>query len=229
MTSHRQKAKQLAKEYIEGGRWRGFFDALYRSAEGDPEKVPWADLVPNQTLRRWAKEHELQTITRKTNPRRAKALVVGCGLGDDAEYLREQGFEVSAFDIAPTAIQWCRRRFPHSPVDYRAADLFELPAEWRRAFDFVFEAYTLQSIPCEELHAAMAALGETVGPGGTLLVLCRARDKEEAAPQIPWPLCREDFTVLTRAGLEEVHFQDYVDEDYARPIRRFKAAYRRPA
>ena len=33
-----------------------------------------------------------------------KALVVGCGLGDDAEWLEEIGFDVTAFDISKSSI-----------------------------------------------------------------------------------------------------------------------------
>ncbi|MDZ7952448.1 hypothetical protein [Nostoc sp. DedQUE09] len=33
-----------------------------------------------------------------------KALVIGCGLGDDAEALAHLGFEVTTFDISPTAM-----------------------------------------------------------------------------------------------------------------------------
>ena len=46
-----------------------------------------------------------------------KALKIGCGLGDDAEYLTETGMEVTAFDISETAIRWCHERFPDSRVE----------------------------------------------------------------------------------------------------------------
>ena len=43
--------KKLAAEYIERGDATGWFDALYAEAEGDNEKIPWADLEPNKYLR----------------------------------------------------------------------------------------------------------------------------------------------------------------------------------
>jgi len=64
--------------------------------------------------------------------------VVGCGLGDDAEALAQQGFQVTAFDISPTAIAWCEKRFPDSQVKYQVADLFALDPAWHHKFDFVF-------------------------------------------------------------------------------------------
>ena len=98
-----------------------------------------------------------------------RALVVGCGLGDEAEFLASLPFDVVAFDIAPTAVEWCRRRFGDSGVDYRVTDLFDMPDEWRGAFDLVVEIYTLQSLPSDVQPEAMACIAGTVRPGGRLL------------------------------------------------------------
>src|SRR6202041_714594 len=38
------------------------------------------------------------------------ALVVGCGLGDDAEQLATWGFQTTAFDISQTAIRAAKKR-----------------------------------------------------------------------------------------------------------------------
>ena len=39
-----------------------------------------------------------------------QAIDVGCGTGDNAIWLARQGFEVSACDISPTAVEEARRR-----------------------------------------------------------------------------------------------------------------------
>ena len=52
-------------------------------------------MAVNPNLSEW-------TDFRKVKAHGKRALVVGCGLGDDAEYLAEQGFSVTAFDISPT-------------------------------------------------------------------------------------------------------------------------------
>jgi 2-polyprenyl-3-methyl-5-hydroxy-6-metoxy-1,4-benzoquinol methylase len=72
-------------------------------------------------------------------------LVTGCGLGDDAEYLAGRGAEVTAIDLSPTAIAWCRERFPESKVCYETANLLEFSGE----FDLTVEIYTLQAMPAE--------------------------------------------------------------------------------
>ena len=98
---------------------------------------------------------------------------MGCGLGDNAEALGQLGYEVTAFDLSPTAVEWARKRFAGSPVTYVAADLFDAPADWAGAFDFVHETYTLQALmPGTGLRQRAArCLAGFLKPGGRLLVI----------------------------------------------------------
>ena len=111
----RERTKQLAAEFAEKGDATGWFDALYQEAEGDNEKIPWADLEPNPFFVKFAEKTNLQGNGRK-------ALVIGCGLGDDAKYLHDLGFEVTGFDISETAINWAMRINPE--IYFEVADLF---------------------------------------------------------------------------------------------------------
>src|SRR4051812_29493368 len=90
----RERTREIAAEYIERGDALGWFDALYKESAGETGRIPWADLEPNRFLKSWAEGSGL-----KGNGR--KALVVGCGLGDDAKFLDDLGFKVTAFDISP--------------------------------------------------------------------------------------------------------------------------------
>ena len=87
----------------------GWFEGLYANANWDGSAVPWANLKPSPDLVDWLDRQRL-------DGQGQKALVIGCGLGDDAEELARRGFEVTAFDISPTAIEWCRRRLPNPVV-----------------------------------------------------------------------------------------------------------------
>ncbi len=120
---NRSLARRLAAEHVERGDPLGWFERLYTAAGSDTRLIPWGDMGPNPNFLRWPHRARL-------DGRRRKALQIGCGLGDDAEALAEAGFEVTAFDIAPTAIEWCSKRFPDSSVRYEVADLFQPPAEW---------------------------------------------------------------------------------------------------
>ncbi|MEJ7848703.1 MAG: class I SAM-dependent methyltransferase [Pyrinomonadaceae bacterium] len=114
----RERTKEIAAEFMKRGDATGWFDALYKEARGNNEKIPWADLEPNRYLRKWAEKVNL-----RGNGRRA--LVVGCGLGDDAKFLYDLGFDVTAFDISPTAIEWAKRLHADTDIKFEAADLFQ--------------------------------------------------------------------------------------------------------
>jgi SAM-dependent methyltransferase len=221
MTSGRKFVSELAARHVASGRPTGWFEPLYAAASGDAGRIPWADLAPNPGLFAWA-EH--QGATPRIGPR---ALVVGCGLGDDAEELARRGAQVVAFDISSTAVDWAKRRFPDSTVRYEAADLLDTPAAWARAFTFVFEAYTLQSMPQSMRPLAIDRVAGFVAPGGTLLVIARGRDEREEVDGPPWPLAASELERFEGAGLEVVRFEDYM-VDAVPPQRRFRVQYERP-
>jgi len=152
--------------------------------------------------------------------------VVGCGLGDDAEELVRRGFDVTAFDISQTAIDWCRSRFPASRVTYVTADLLDTPPAWNSRFSWVFELYTLQVLPAELRSAAVQQIAGLVAPHGRLLVVCRGRDPGEPEGEMPWPLRKEELEVFKACGLQEVFFDEFLDDENP-PVRRFRAEYRR--
>jgi SAM-dependent methyltransferase len=217
----RAPARELAASYVARGDATGWFEELYRRAEGDSTKVPWADLRPNPNVVEWLEANP-------TDGDGQTALVVGCGLGDDAEYIATLGFRVTAFDISPSAIGWCQRRFPNSAVSYEIGDLLAPSADWRGSFDFVLEAYTLQVLPEELRKKAIAALAATVKPGGTLVVVCRGRNPADPKGQMPWPLLQEELCALERVGLSLVAFEEFWDRHDDPPAWRFRAQYMRP-
>ncbi|MGI9035370.1 MAG: class I SAM-dependent methyltransferase, partial [Pyrinomonadaceae bacterium] len=136
----RERAAELSKEFYAKDDAVGWFDALYREAGGDAEKLPWGDLIANPHFTRWLEKHE-------TGGAGKTAIVVGCGLGDDAEELARREFAVTAFDVSPKAVEWARAIHPNTKVNYLVADLFNLPEELKNKFDFVLEIYTIQALP----------------------------------------------------------------------------------
>lgn len=147
-------------------------------------------------------------------------------MGDDAEALAALGYRVTAFDVSSSAIDWCRRRFGNSSVDYCVADLLKLPVAWRATFDFVLEIYTLQVLPLELRGAAAAEMARCVAPGGTLLLIARGREPREERGTMPWPLERDELAYFSQCGLEVTSFEDFFDDEDP-PVRRFRVEYRR--
>lgn len=218
METARDRARRIAREYLDRGDPTGWFEHLYATAHGDANAISWAEMAPNSGLVDWVERRAIFGEGKR-------AIVVGCGLGDDAEYLARLGFHIVAFDISPTAIRWCRDRFPTSQVDYCVADLFSAQESWKRAFDLVLEAYTLQVLPPHLRPRAAERIAAYVAPGGTLLVIARGRERGEPPGEMPWPLTREEMDCFRQAGLAEVTFDDYLDREDP-PVRRFRAEYR---
>jgi len=158
------RADELAAEAIAAGRPTGWFDRLYAAGETGEVSMPWDRDAPQVQLEEWVEAHDVRGEGRR-------AVVVGCGLGADAEYLTRRGFATTGFDISPTAVRLARERHPDTAVDYRVADLLDLPQEWVGAFDLVVEVYTIQALPDPPRSDAMRAVAALVAPGGTLLAV----------------------------------------------------------
>ena len=219
MTDPRLIARKLAREALSAGKPLDWFDLLYSRAETENVIIPWADKKPNPNL------VELFDSVGHL-PFGKCAIKVGCGLGDDAEWLAKQGFDVTAFDISSSAIQECRRRFPDSCVHYIEGDLFKAPRHWMSAFDLVQESYTLQVLPPELREAAMIKISEFIAPGGYLLFITRIRDESDPEGSMPWPLTRSEVDGFISLGLTNIYFKDYMDSEDP-PVRRFQACYQR--
>jgi 2-polyprenyl-3-methyl-5-hydroxy-6-metoxy-1,4-benzoquinol methylase len=216
----RKRARELAAEYVEKGDPTGWFEVLYKEADEGKSVVPWADRAGNPSL--------LEFWSVNPQPTNGKtALVIACGLGDDAEQLAAWGFDTTAFDISETAIRLIRKRFSNTAVQYQVADLFQPPAGWDRKFDFVFEANTVQALPVNLRTQAIHKIASFVKPEGKLLAIVRGREDHEPQGELPWPLTREEMNEFVRAGLAETSFEEYFDNEEP-PARRFRALYTRP-
>lgn len=202
----RARAREIAAEFAARGDFLGWFEALYKESNGDINLISWADLEPNRFFRKWAEKTDLRGNGRN-------ALVVGCGLGDDAKYLHDLGFKVTAFDISPTAIEWAKRLHSDTDIRFETADVFHPFRGWLGAFDFVLEVYTIQPLPLKIRPKVIDAIAAFVGKEGKLVVVTRGRNDDEETPQLPWPLSRRDLSRFADNGLEEIDFQEIWDEE----------------
>jgi SAM-dependent methyltransferase len=209
------RAGELAAESIAAGTPTSWFDRLWAEAARGATTMPWDRDVPHPLLDEWVRAQALDGTGKR-------AVVIGCGLGADAEFLVLFGFDTTGFDLSAAAIGQAQARHPGSAVDYRIADLLDLPADLG-AFDLVVEIFTLQAMPDPPRTQAAAAVRSLVAPCGTLLVIQFRDDRSSAAEQgPPFPLSRDFLTGLAADGLRLVEL-----EELPGPL--WRGVFRRPA
>ncbi len=201
-----------------------WFEDIYAATDTSGRGVPWDRQEPSPLLVRWLDGQDGSGAHVHAD---ARALVVGCGLGDDAAELARRGLAVTAFDVAESAIALCRERWAAHSIDWHVCELFGLPESWRGAFDLVVEHRTIQSLPPAWQARGMARVASTVAPGGALVVICDLRAPGTEAEGPPWRLRPEELVSFTDAGLAaETQARQPVTRGRSRE--RLLVVYRRP-
>jgi len=189
-----EDARRRAEIALAEGDPTGWFEPLYAAAEAGEAVLPWFRGRPSAELSAWIAER----------PGAGKrALVVGCGMADDAELLASAGYDTSAFDVSPSAIKAVLNRFPDTAVSYRTADLLTPPAEFHYAFDLVVEIMTVQSMPKDVHDPAIASVSGFLATGGTLVVGAVAEESidPDGWTGPPWPLGKAEVESFARDGV----------------------------
>ena len=94
----------------------------------------------------------------------------------------------------PSAVELARSRHPGSAVDYRVADLLDLPDDLVGAFDLVVDVFTVQALPRALRDDAVAGMRSLLAPGGELLAVqfvlpdgaARATGRRGCSPAPRW-------------------------------------------
>ncbi|MEU8225289.1 class I SAM-dependent methyltransferase [Kribbella sp. NPDC048915] len=214
--------RRIARASLDRADATGWFEDLYAAAAEGTAVVPWDRGTANPLLQEWVTE-SAPDGTDKT------ALIVGAGTGWDAELIADRGYDTTAFDISPTAIETARRNHPDTKAHYRVADLLAPPPEWHRAFDLVVEIYTVQALPINLQPEAVDRIRDFVAPGGTLLVIAAARpvdQPDEAVEGPPWPLTRATIDSFATSGLRQIQIAR-VPNPTGPSLHRWRAEYLR--
>ncbi len=123
----------------------------------------------------------LASYFQRSSPEGARALVVGCGRGNEARLLAGLGARVTAIDIAPTAIEQAKAIASPRPIDFRVADVFALRGR-PAAYDLVVEHTCFCAIDPSRRDEFVAAMADALVPGGALVGLFYAHGREGGPP-----------------------------------------------
>lgn len=192
-----------------------WFEGLYQDNKESHENIPWARQAVNPLLQSY-----LDAKLDEVKAHKGTALVIGCGLGDDAKALELAGYDVTAIDVSQTALDLAKERFSGSSIKFIKQDIFE----YEEQFDFVFEALTIQSLPIEFREKMIKAVAGTVAVDGELLFVAHKREAMRQGP--PWPLTQEEVDLFKSHGLTELSFELHTEESQVSQTR-FRVLYKK--
>jgi SAM-dependent methyltransferase len=124
------------------------------------QDLPWAHDEPTLFL---------AEITRRRKP--GKALDIGCGAGTDSVFLAGQGWDVTALDFMPKALEYTQQRAKEAGVKVTPveADI----TEWTvpQAYDLVLDHGLLHNMDPVRHPAYRERLLKALAPGGDFVLL----------------------------------------------------------
>ena len=121
------------------------------------------------SVRLWSPNAFLEETAPRLGP--GKALDLGCGVGREAVYLASAGWEVTAIDHLPDAIErgmlLAERYAPAGSIDWHVADLNPFPVPYSAFLPSRFDLITMHFYYDLKLVEHWRAL---LAPGGSLLI-----------------------------------------------------------
>jgi len=178
------------------------WDALYR--EGRP---PWESGVPSGELIRVLDEGLLRPST---------TLELGCGTGADAVYLAQHGFDVTAVESSPTALERARGRAQAQGalIQFVLDDAFEF-GRTCDPFHLVYDAGFYHFIRQTDLERLLDLLWRVTRPGSYYLAL--AGSTGETAEGGPPQVSKEGIRMELGRLFQFVHLRRFRFESPRRP------------
>lgn len=191
-------ADRLGQAAAADGEPTRWFEELWSAAARDEVDTPWDRGAPYPAV--------AELVDAQGDGGGRRAVVVGAGLGADAEHLASRGWLTTAFDVSASAVDLARGRHPGTEVDYRVADLLDLAPDLRGSFDLVLEVFTVQALPPSVRTKAAAGVRALLAPGGILLAAQIAREDGESPDDgPPWLLDEAGMEVFEADDVTLVH------------------------
>jgi SAM-dependent methyltransferase len=141
------------------GQSKGIFTRLYKSAK-QPEDLPWHEADPPTSL--------VKALGQRAFP--GRALDVGCGAGTYSIYMAERGYQVTAIDFMPQAVEMLQQGIAgrNLSIDVMQADVGQYTAT--EPCDVVLDVGCLHTPGTIALDAYKAQLLDWLAPGGDFIL-----------------------------------------------------------
>lgn len=174
------------------------WDERYRSGD-----TPWDSGLPSR---------ELQRVLREAQIAPCRALELGCGTGTNAVFLAQQGFDVTAVDCSPLALEQARRKAQAAgvAVNWIEADVQHFGAGLE-PFDFVFDRGCYHCCRRVDLLGYLATLRNVTRPGSRMLCLAGHIDEtsDVGIPKVSAEELQRELGPLFEFEFRRAfHFQD---------------------
>ena len=138
---------------------------------------------------------ELRRVVEQGIIRPGPAVDLGCGSGTDAIYLASKGFDVTAIDIAPTALSQAREKANRAGVKVRwlLANVLSLPK--LEPFEFIFDRGCYHEVRFDNAAAYVETVRRLSQPGRTRFLLLAGNPNEVPVQYAPPQVAEEDIRV----------------------------------
>ena len=172
-----------------------------------PEKLPWNAGGPDPDLSR---------LVRNGRIRPGQALDLGAGPGHDAVFLSQQGFNVIAIDISPTAVKLARENASAAGLFgfFQQGDIRKIPVE-DGFVDFVNDRGCFHVLAPLDRPLAVSEIGRVLRRGGIFLL--RVFSDQEPPGDGPHRFTRKELDDAFQGKFRILEFWEGRFEGSAKP------------
>ena len=169
-------------------------------------QAPWDTGRPQSSIIKLAEAGQI----------RGSVLDVGCGTGENLLYLATRGHEAWGLDFVPLAIERAKAKAAQRGIEanFIVGNALELK-ELGRQFDTVIDCGLFHTFADEERPVFVKGLGDVLGPGGLLYILCFS--DEEPGTEGPRRISQQEIRDAFHDGWKVQRIEPIRFESIPRP------------